>query len=665
VRWWSVLALLRSLASSPAAAAATLRNRAASADTQTVEEADAVGRRTVFDLMDDESAEGVDLVPGSDIGEQAADEKKHHERLLDMARQAERLMGAADQKLQQVITLVQSLLQDGFQPIVFCRFIPTAEYVATALREHLASVYRGDNECEVMAVTGTLPPVEREARVLQLARSPRRVLVATDCLSEGINLQEHFSAVIHYDLSWNPTRHEQRAGRVDRYGQPQDNVRVLTYYGTDNQIDGVVLDVLLRKHQQIRTSTGVSVPVPTSSEHVMEAILEGLLLRGRPESEQLLLPGMEDVITPQQETLFQQWDDDARRHARRSRTMYAQERIKTDEVMREWQAVRDAIGTGVEVAQFVRDAIVAHGGVVQMDTPSPVLQPRHPLPNPSPIQGEGLRAAAPLPPQGGKGQGEGGSAEQGEGGNTPITIDLQETPLALRDIALMGLRQRTDAHTSRTSSTVVDASPSTCLTARFALPVREHEVYLSRTHPFVEGLATYVMDTALDPLTESVARRCGVITTRQVAKRTTLLLLRFRYHIITKTTTPRSTSTSPLPPHAASTLLAEDCQLVAFTGAPERGVTWLSAAEAEALLLAQPDANTPADKAAHFLRQIIDQFATLHTHLNQTAIERGKELLDAHRRVRTAAGQRGLSYDVQPHLPPDVLGVYVYLPGGG
>jgi SNF2 family DNA or RNA helicase len=45
------------------------------------------------------------------------------------------------------------------------------------------------------------------------------VLVATDCLSEGINLQEHFDAVVHYDLSWNPTRHEQREGRVDRFGQ--------------------------------------------------------------------------------------------------------------------------------------------------------------------------------------------------------------------------------------------------------------------------------------------------------------------------------------------------------------------------------------------------------------------------------------------------------------
>ena len=63
--------------------------------------------------------------------------------------------------------------------------------------------------------------------VAELETFDQRVLVATDCLSEGINLQSHFDAVVHYDLSWNPTRHEQREGRVDRYGQPSKKVRVL------------------------------------------------------------------------------------------------------------------------------------------------------------------------------------------------------------------------------------------------------------------------------------------------------------------------------------------------------------------------------------------------------------------------------------------------------
>ncbi len=66
VRWWSLLALLSSLSSSPAAAAATLRTRAAGADSQSVAEADEAGRRSVFDHMEDEATEGVDVAPGGD-----------------------------------------------------------------------------------------------------------------------------------------------------------------------------------------------------------------------------------------------------------------------------------------------------------------------------------------------------------------------------------------------------------------------------------------------------------------------------------------------------------------------------------------------------------------------------------------------------------------------
>ena len=72
VRWWSALALLRSLASSPAAAAATLRSRAAVADAASPEDADEIGRRTVLDLEDDEAAERIDVTPGADPGEPEA-----------------------------------------------------------------------------------------------------------------------------------------------------------------------------------------------------------------------------------------------------------------------------------------------------------------------------------------------------------------------------------------------------------------------------------------------------------------------------------------------------------------------------------------------------------------------------------------------------------------
>ena len=576
VRWWSALALLRSLASSPAAAAATMRTRAAAADTETPEEADEIGRRTVLDLMDADLAEGSDLIPGSDA-EVEGEEVSARRRLLEMAREADALCGVKDAKLQKAVGLVKELLGDGYRPIVFCRFIDTAEYVAEALRKAL-----GDTE--VAAVTGTLPPDERETRVAALTEHSKHVLVCTDCLSEGINLQEHFDAVLHYDLSWNPTRHEQREGRVDRYGQRKPTVRVLTYYGTDNQIDGVVLDVLLRKHKTIRGSLGISVPVPVNTEALVEALLEGLVLRerGGRGSDQLTfeLDDLQDLVE-QRDRVHRQWEAAADRE-KRSRTMFAQETIKVDEVGKELAEVRSAIGSGLDVKRFVHDALVANRAVVT--------------------------------------------------GADAIKVELAEAPQALREA--MGLYD-------------VDS-----FRGRFELPVGEGEAYLSRTHPYVEGLATHTADTGLDGLEEAPAKRLGVIRTNAVQKRTTLLLLRLRFHI-----------TDAL--GQAEALLAEESHVAAFRGAPS-AAEWLSTEEVEALLGITPEASISPDQQREALERILSDFDHVRPNLDTLAGERAEALAESHDRVRRALTRAGSqATTVAPELPADVLGVYVYLPAGG
>lgn len=357
VQWWSVLALLRALASSPRAAAATLRTRAAAAGTADAEEADEVGRLTVLDLESDELAETLDAAPGADPNADADSETADRRRLQEMAREADALAARSDVKLEKSVELVRSLLDDGFNPIVFCRFIPTAGYVAEQLRAQLP------RDVTIAAVTGELAPDDREERVRLLGEAPRRVLVCTDCLSEGINLQEWFDAVVHYDLSWNPTRHEQRAGRVDRFGQLGPKVRVLTYYGTDNGIDGIVLDVLLRKHKRIRDRLGVAVPVPSDPNAVMEAVLEGLLLRDPTGGAQEVLPGFEEVIRPVAQRVEKDWDAAADREAR-SRSVFAQAALKVDDVALELKDAREAVGNAADVESFLREALKACGAVV-------------------------------------------------------------------------------------------------------------------------------------------------------------------------------------------------------------------------------------------------------------------------------------------------------------
>lgn len=568
VRWWSALALLRSLASSPAAAAATLRTRSATAETANDQEADTIGERSVLDLDDLDTSETLDIAPGSEEGEDQPENERN--RLLRFAREADRLRGPdQDAKLATASTLVRQLLAEGYNPIVFCRFIPTAEYVAEALRQALPK------GVEIAAVTGILPPTEREDRVQALGEHPQRVLVATDCLSEGINLQDHFDAVLHYDLSWNPTRHEQREGRVDRYGQAKPTVRTITYYGVDNQIDGIVLDVLLRKHQTIRSSLGISVPVPANTSQVVQALMQGLLLRGDQVGQRQLafdFGSQQGVLGD----LHQRWEDVTERE-RRSRTMFAQRALRVEEVANAWQAARQAIGAGVDVREFVTHLVQAHEGFAV-----------------------------------------------GHNGTLEVTLPNQA---ALREAA-EGLAR---------------------FTARFELPVPDQVLYLNRTHPIVQGLAHYALDTALDPLRDGVARRCGAIRSRAVSQATTLLLLRLRFHIVTQRG------------NQETTLLAEECRVAGFAGSPQ-APQWLADEVIEPLLLAVPDANIAPQQAGLFITRILAGMDDLREPLQDLAASIGNKLLEEHRHVRAAARQSGVRYSVRPQLPVDILGIYMLVP---
>lgn len=65
--------------------------------------------------------------------------------------------------------------------------------------------------------------------------SPVRILLATDAASEGLDLQNFCSRLIHYEIPWNPNRMEQRNGRIDRHGQRSGEVRIYHFVGKDYQ----------------------------------------------------------------------------------------------------------------------------------------------------------------------------------------------------------------------------------------------------------------------------------------------------------------------------------------------------------------------------------------------------------------------------------------------
>ena len=185
------------------------------------------------------------------------------------------------------------------------------------------------------------------------------------------------------------------------------------------------------------------------------------------------------------------------------------------------------------------------------------------------------------------------------------------------------------------------------------LPVPPRAARLDRTDPDVAAIARYVLESALDPTLPAwlrPARRCGVMRTVAVQRRTTLLLVRLRMHV-------------GLPGRGeARQVVAEDAQVLAFRGRPGEP-EWLPDEDVQALLVAPPSGNVPPDQAADFAERAIADLPHLHAHLDQIADDLAERLREAHLRVREAAGQRvRRQVAVRAQKPADVLGVYVYLP---
>lgn len=360
-RYWSALAIIRCVMSSPAAAIATL-SRQLSKDTNldAIEEIDEeLAANQVYDSTETEQV--IDVVPASvieTVKQTYSDSQRR--KLREFVKAAEALQGSKqDSKLQQLVSLVQDLLAGGYNPIIWCRYIATANYVAEALKGKFEK--KKNSQVRVIPITGEQSEDEREIRLSELKEYPQRIMVATDCLSEGINLQEHFTAAVHYDLPWNPNRLEQREGRIDRYGQTATNVKCILLYGQDNPVDGAVLDVLIRKAVKIHRALGITVPVPMDSNTVQEAVFKSLFEKVEatqlslfpPEVEQLTL----DLVLQEAPVVEvnQSWDRAVEKE-KQNRTRFAQRAIKPEEVQRELEESDRILGNREMVEHFVRNA---------------------------------------------------------------------------------------------------------------------------------------------------------------------------------------------------------------------------------------------------------------------------------------------------------------------
>jgi superfamily II DNA or RNA helicase len=338
--WYATLAMLRCASSSPAAAYKALSNRL-----NGVEDLDALDI-----LMDEHLGDGEELASNDEEPSACIEESQ---TLTKLIKKADELRGTEkDPKLKALVKHINDIISEKpkpFKPVIFCRYIATAHYVGEHLRKHLETKFP---KVVIDVVTGLLSPEERDEKVEQLHNAELPILVATDCLSEGINLQHVFDAVIHYDLAWNPTRHEQREGRVDRYGQEAKEVRCTMIYGQDNPVDGFILNVILKKAQQIKLDLGFMVHLPEDSARIQQALIKAALMKPANGGQASLDFGDDSLSTIESE-----WHD-AQEKAKANRTIFSQRQLKPEDVIPEYKKQEKIIGSEDDVRRFVETSLI-------------------------------------------------------------------------------------------------------------------------------------------------------------------------------------------------------------------------------------------------------------------------------------------------------------------
>jgi superfamily II DNA/RNA helicase len=157
--------------------------------------------------------------------------------------------------------------------IVFSQYRDSIQWLAKQLTEdlpdELIAIYSGSAKSGIMQ-RGEWKPKTREDLKQMVMRGEIHLMLGTDAASEGLNLQR-LSTLINLDLPWNPTRLEQRKGRIQRIGQIHDRVFIYNLRYKDS-VEDRVHDLLSDRLQDIYNLFG---QIPDILEDVWVALALG------------------------------------------------------------------------------------------------------------------------------------------------------------------------------------------------------------------------------------------------------------------------------------------------------------------------------------------------------------------------------------------------------
>jgi predicted nucleic acid-binding Zn-ribbon protein len=194
------------------------------------------------------------------------------EEVAEMRELADANRAAPDARIKHLIGWIEHEMVPGLHTggtdwmerrlLIFTEYEDTRRWVERLLREAVAHTDRAE---ERIAVFSGSTPADRREEIKRAfnaapASDPLRILIATDAAREGLNFQRHCRDVFHLDLPWNPSRLEQRNGRIDRKLQPASRV-YCHYFIYSQRPEDRVLRRLVEKTEVIRKQLGSASPV--------------------------------------------------------------------------------------------------------------------------------------------------------------------------------------------------------------------------------------------------------------------------------------------------------------------------------------------------------------------------------------------------------------------
>jgi ERCC4-related helicase len=200
--------------------------------------------------------------------------------LEEMAMLADQARGQADGRVKDLIAWIRANLFDAGGRWNLRRVLIFTEYTETKryLEQQLQSALAGTDRISERIVTFDGGMGRQKLDEIKLAfnadpaHDPLRILIATDAAREGVNFQNHCADLFHFDVPWNPSRMEQRNGRIDRKLQRAKEV-FCHYFVYEQRPEDAVIRTLVRKTDTIQKELGSLSPV-------LEKRLEDLLANG-------------------------------------------------------------------------------------------------------------------------------------------------------------------------------------------------------------------------------------------------------------------------------------------------------------------------------------------------------------------------------------------------